>query len=415
MVSSARDAMLRWTSVARDHALLAPRWPPLRDARAGRSACTRRARRVSCYAKPSISTPRFTTWRWLSSPCTSASRVSAGLHAAAATASTCAQGLGTRAAMGDACSAVSDGTHGKSLCPRISLARSWPRGAPGAAVGQPVPHAPPPCRPTCSLRCRAPPAHPLPQLDDDVGAPRLARRQLQDRDDCNAQRGGAPHRRACLAVRGATATLSATRPRLSLAGCAILLLLLFASATGVALASPLVCCVSRRAASTRLLTDSRAQETISTCRFAQRVARVTNDAFVNEEADPRLVIRRLKAEVKALKAEVAFLKGQAVRAPRRPRQRVVVVTAVVPLHACRMRAVFWACAAAVWRAHVAARPCRAAMRCCRDCDHAGHCDVLRGACVSSSQHLLLNCCDLPTRPPFSTGLSHPNPRSVGWF
>lgn len=44
------------------------------------------------------------------------------------------------------------------------------------------------------------------------------------------------------------------------------------------------------------------------------MARVQNDAFVNEEVDPSLVIRRLKAEVKALKQELAFLKGQKARA-----------------------------------------------------------------------------------------------------
>lgn len=37
-------------------------------------------------------------------------------------------------------------------------------------------------------------------------------------------------------------------------------------------------------------------ESISTCRFAQRVARVTNEPSVNEEADPAAVIRRLKQE-----------------------------------------------------------------------------------------------------------------------
>lgn len=55
------------------------------------------------------------------------------------------------------------------------------------------------------------------------------------------------------------------------------------------------------------------QETISTCRFAQRVASIQNDAFVNEEVDPKLMIRRLKGEVKSLKQEVAFLKGEKVR------------------------------------------------------------------------------------------------------
>lgn len=35
-------------------------------------------------------------------------------------------------------------------------------------------------------------------------------------------------------------------------------------------------------------------ESVSTCKFAQRVARVSNRAEVNEEQDPRLVIKRLK-------------------------------------------------------------------------------------------------------------------------
>jgi kinesin family protein 6/9 len=50
-------------------------------------------------------------------------------------------------------------------------------------------------------------------------------------------------------------------------------------------------------------------ESISTCRFAQRVARVKNDANVNEEVDPSLVIQRLKVEIKALREEIAILKG----------------------------------------------------------------------------------------------------------
>ena len=59
------------------------------------------------------------------------------------------------------------------------------------------------------------------------------------------------------------------------------------------------------------------EESISTCRFAQRVARVKNEAFVNEETDPSLVIRRLKGEVKQLKEEIAFLKGAGVGAALR--------------------------------------------------------------------------------------------------
>ena len=43
-------------------------------------------------------------------------------------------------------------------------------------------------------------------------------------------------------------------------------------------------------------------EGISTCRFAQRVACVANAVALNEEVDPTLIIRRLKAEVRTLKA-----------------------------------------------------------------------------------------------------------------
>lgn len=51
-------------------------------------------------------------------------------------------------------------------------------------------------------------------------------------------------------------------------------------------------------------------ESISTCHFAQRVALVKNNAFVNEELEPEFVIKRLKAEVKRLREEVKFLKGE---------------------------------------------------------------------------------------------------------
>ena len=51
-------------------------------------------------------------------------------------------------------------------------------------------------------------------------------------------------------------------------------------------------------------------ESISTCHFAQRVALVKNKAFVNEELEPELVIKRLKAEMKRLREEVKFLKGE---------------------------------------------------------------------------------------------------------
>ena len=51
-------------------------------------------------------------------------------------------------------------------------------------------------------------------------------------------------------------------------------------------------------------------ESISTCRFAERVAMVRNVVAVNEEVDPTLVIRRLKVEIRDLKEEVRLLRGE---------------------------------------------------------------------------------------------------------
>ncbi|DBA74016.1 TPA: hypothetical protein ACH3X1_010839 [Trebouxia sp. C0004] len=51
-------------------------------------------------------------------------------------------------------------------------------------------------------------------------------------------------------------------------------------------------------------------ESISTCRFAQRVAMVSNQVVVNEEVDPSLVIKRLKQEIRDLKDEIRLLKGE---------------------------------------------------------------------------------------------------------
>ncbi|CCW61333.1 unnamed protein product [Phytomonas sp. EM1] len=47
-------------------------------------------------------------------------------------------------------------------------------------------------------------------------------------------------------------------------------------------------------------------ETISTCSFAQRVALIKQDARINEETDPVLLVKKLKAEVAQLKDQLAF-------------------------------------------------------------------------------------------------------------
>ncbi|XP_058254853.1 kinesin-like protein KIF6 [Hemibagrus wyckioides] len=51
-------------------------------------------------------------------------------------------------------------------------------------------------------------------------------------------------------------------------------------------------------------------ESISTCRFAQRVAMIKNEALLNEELDPSLMIIRLKKEIQCLKEELALVTGE---------------------------------------------------------------------------------------------------------
>ncbi|XP_077994037.1 kinesin-like protein KIF6 [Glandiceps talaboti] len=51
-------------------------------------------------------------------------------------------------------------------------------------------------------------------------------------------------------------------------------------------------------------------ESISSCRFAQRVAMVKNDASMNEEVDPKLMIQRLKREVQELKDQLNLASGE---------------------------------------------------------------------------------------------------------
>ena len=51
------------------------------------------------------------------------------------------------------------------------------------------------------------------------------------------------------------------------------------------------------------------QESISTCKFATRVACIRQDAVVNEEVDPQVVIKRLKKEIQELKEELVYYRG----------------------------------------------------------------------------------------------------------
>ncbi|XP_044022940.1 kinesin-like protein KIF6 isoform X2 [Siniperca chuatsi] len=51
-------------------------------------------------------------------------------------------------------------------------------------------------------------------------------------------------------------------------------------------------------------------ESISTCRFAQRVALIKNEAILNEELDPALIIARLKRDIQSLKEELAMVTGE---------------------------------------------------------------------------------------------------------
>ncbi|XP_071376202.1 kinesin-like protein KIF6 [Centroberyx affinis] len=51
-------------------------------------------------------------------------------------------------------------------------------------------------------------------------------------------------------------------------------------------------------------------ESISTCRFAQRVALIKNEALLNEELDPALLIARLKREIQSLKEELSMVTGE---------------------------------------------------------------------------------------------------------
>lgn len=61
---------------------------------------------------------------------------------------------------------------------------------------------------------------------------------------------------------------------------------------------------------TAAVEDPLIEESISTCRFAQRVALISNKAKLNEELDPQLLIAKLRREIAMLKAELAIARGE---------------------------------------------------------------------------------------------------------
>lgn len=54
------------------------------------------------------------------------------------------------------------------------------------------------------------------------------------------------------------------------------------------------------------------KESISTCRFAGRVALIKNKVTRNEAVDPSVIIERLKRENQQLRAEIKLLRGEGI-------------------------------------------------------------------------------------------------------
>jgi len=55
--------------------------------------------------------------------------------------------------------------------------------------------------------------------------------------------------------------------------------------------------------------DGHMDESISTCRFAQRVALIKNSAEINEESDPKLLIQQLKQQLKVRRNSAPMVFG----------------------------------------------------------------------------------------------------------
>ena len=71
-------------------------------------------------------------------------------------------------------------------------------------------------------------------------------------------------------------------------------------------------CMTRMIANVSAFQDD-INESITTCKFAMRVAMIKNVMYRNESVDPALIIKRLKKENAELKAEIAMLTGGEVR------------------------------------------------------------------------------------------------------
>jgi kinesin family protein 6/9 len=54
-------------------------------------------------------------------------------------------------------------------------------------------------------------------------------------------------------------------------------------------------------------------ESVSTCRFSQRVALIKNEAILNEEIDPKLMVARLQSRVEELQQELLLVTGEGQR------------------------------------------------------------------------------------------------------
>eukprot|EP00697_Spironema_sp_BW2_P011721 gnl/Spiro4/27543_TR13695_c0_g1_i1.p1 gnl/Spiro4/27543_TR13695_c0_g1~~gnl/Spiro4/27543_TR13695_c0_g1_i1.p1 ORF type:complete len:972 (-),score=289.94 gnl/Spiro4/27543_TR13695_c0_g1_i1:84-2999(-) len=74
--------------------------------------------------------------------------------------------------------------------------------------------------------------------------------------------------------------------------------------------------------------ESNFEETLSTCRFAQRVAQIHNKVKVNEETDPYVMIERLNAENRILKEQLAKPREEETKEKLGPNERATLLEIV---------------------------------------------------------------------------------------